>query len=190
METVAVPQLWLPIVLSAAWVLVISSVFHTVLQLHKGDCQLLPGEDAILDALRAQGVPPGNYMFPGCSSMKEMCSEEMIAKQNRGPVGYMAVLPSRPFNIGKSLGQWFIYALIVSFFVAYICSFNRAAGADFRSVFRLAGTVAVVAYALSDIPASIWKAQPWRITAKFMFEGVVYGLGTGAVFAWLWPAGA
>ena len=33
---------------------------------------------------------------------------------------------------------------------------------------------------------SIWKGQGWKITAKFIFDGVVYGLVTAGVFGWLW----
>ncbi len=34
---------------------------------------------------------------------------------------------------------------------------------------------------------SIWKGQPWSVTIKMMFDGLVYGLFTAGVFGWLWP---
>jgi hypothetical protein len=37
---------------------------------------------------------------------------------------------------------------------------------------------------------SIWKGQAWSITAKFVFEGVVYSVVTAGTFGWLWPEAA
>ena len=58
--------------------------------------------------------------------------------------------------------------------------------------FRLTGTVAVLGYTVIYIPTSIWKGPAWSTTAKFILAGVIYGLVTGAVFAWLgnWGAAA
>ena len=47
---------------------------------------------------------------------------------------------------------------------------------------------AFLAYGLSNVTDSIWKGVPWSITAKFLFDGLLYGLTTGAIFAALWPA--
>src|SRR5687768_16961201 len=97
---VPLSELWLPIVLSAVFVFVVSSLIHMVLQIHKGDCKKLAGEEKVLDALRSTGVQPGEYMFPGCNSMKEMSSPEMAAKYKQGPVGYLVVMPPGGPSIG------------------------------------------------------------------------------------------
>ena len=60
----SLPTLWLPILLSAVFVFVASSLVHMVLQLHKNDYRKLPAEDELLDALRRTNTPPGQYMFP------------------------------------------------------------------------------------------------------------------------------
>ncbi len=57
-------------------------------------------------------------------------------------------------------------------------------------VFRTTAAVAVLGYAVSNIPDSIWKGVTWEITAKFVFDGVIYGLLTALAFCWLWPAAA
>jgi hypothetical protein len=57
-------------------------------------------------------------------------------------------------------------------------------------VFRLTGAAAVLGFSLSYIPDSIWKGLSWGTTLKFAFDGLLYGLATGAVFAWLWPIAA
>ena len=56
------------------------------------------------------------------------------------------------------------------------------------SVFRIAGTVAILGYAFSNVTDSIWKSISWGTTCKFVVDGIVYGLVTAATFAWLWPA--
>ncbi|MCI0651739.1 MAG: hypothetical protein L0Z55_07635 [Planctomycetes bacterium] len=188
--SVPLVDLWIPIIAAAVAVFVVSSIIHMVLPIHRGDFKKLPGEAAVLEAMRTQGVQPGSYMFPCAGSMKEMCTPEMTAKMNQGPVGNMTVLPSGPFSMGKSLLQWFVYSVVIGVFVAYIAGLGLARGADFMAVFRFTGAAAVLGYALSNVCDSIWKGVSWGITAKFIFDGVLYGLATGAVFGWLWPAAA
>ena len=67
-------DLWLPVLLSAVFVFVASSVLHMVLPIHRSDYQKLAGEAEVLEAMRAQSVQPGGYMFPCAGSMKEMSS--------------------------------------------------------------------------------------------------------------------
>jgi len=181
-------DLWLPIALSAVFVFVVSSVIHMCLPVHKGDFKKLPGEESILEAMRAQGVQPGEYMFPCAASMKDMCSPEMVEKLNRGPVGYLSVTRNGPFSMGKSLLQWFLFSLLVGVFVAYIASIGLARGAATMEVFRLVASAGILGYAVTQVPNSIWKGLSWKITAKFIFDGILYGLATAAAFAWLWPA--
>lgn len=185
---VALLDLWLPILLSAVFVFVVSSVIHMALPIHKGDYKKLPGEAKVLDAMRGESVQPGSYMFPCCESMKDMGSPEMIDRLNKGPVGFLTVIPNGPMAMGKSLTQWFLFSLVISVFAAYIGTFSLNAGAEYMTVFRLTGTIAVLGYAISNVTDSIWKGVSWGITAKFFFDGVAYGLVTAGTFAWLWPS--
>jgi hypothetical protein len=187
---VSLTELWLPILLSAVFVFIASSIIHMALPIHKADCSRLPGEEKVLAELRAQGILPGDYAFPHAGSMKNMGSPEMIAKYEAGPVGFVTVMPSGPPAIGRSLVQWFLYSIVLGFFVAYIAGFSLPRSSDFMAVFRLTGTAAILGYALSHIPDSIWKGRSWLSTFKHILDGVVYGLVTGAAFAWLWPGTA
>ncbi len=54
-------------------------------------------------------------------------------------------------------------------------------------VFRFAGTTAFLGYAAGEPIVSIWKGQPWGMTAKHVLDGLIYALLTGGVFGWLWP---
>ena len=180
-------DLWLPILLSAAAVFIVSSFLHMVIPIHKNDYATLPGEANVLEAMRAQGVKPGQYAFPRPSSMKEMGSPEMIAKYNEGPVGFMHVMPSSPPAMGKLLTQWFLFSILISIFAAYIAGLTLSRGSDYMVVFRITSTVAALGYGFAQISESIWKGQKMSTTLKFIFDGIIYGLVTGGVFGWMWP---
>ena len=173
---VTLTALWLPILLAAVFVFVVSSVVHMVLPHHKSDYVKIDREDEVLAELLDKGVLPGEYMFPMPASMADMKSPEMQEKYRTGPVGWLTVMPAGGWNMGKSLGQWFLFSVLVSLLVAYVGSVSLEAGAEFISVFRLTATVAFLGYAVGDIPNSVWKGVRWSVTAKFIFDGVIYGL--------------
>ncbi len=180
-------DLWLPILLSSVFVFIVSSIMHMAIPIHKGDYKKLPEEEKILEAMRTHGVSPGQYAFPRADSMKEMGTPEMIEKCEKGPVGFITVVRSGKPGMGKSLVQWFLYSVLISIFVGYVAKLALAAGADYGTVFRVTGTIAILAYGVGQFHDSIWKGQPWGITMKFLFDGVVYGLVTAGTFGWLWP---
>jgi hypothetical protein len=182
-------DLWLPILLSAVAVFVVSSVIHMALQYHKADYKRMSDEDSVMAALRAQGLTQGEYMFPSCGSMAEMNSPEMVAKRKLGPVG-MAIIMRGDFSMGRCLLQWFLYCVLISIVVAYLGTLALPRGAAASTVFRFTGAAGVLGYAFSSFTNSIWKGIAWSTTWKFLFDGVLYALATGAVFAWLWPAAA
>lgn len=180
-------ELWLPILLAAVFVFIVSSVIHMALPIHKGDHKKLKNEDAVLEAMRANAVEPGAYMFPCAGSMKEMGAPEMIEKLKRGPVGWLTVVAPGGFSIGKSLVWWFVFCLIVGVLVAYVGWHALGAGANYRAVFRVTGTAAILGYAVGHFHDSIWKGARWGTTGKFILDGIIYGLVTAGTFGWLWP---
>jgi hypothetical protein len=184
---VPIHALWLPILLSAVIVFVASSIIHMALPVHKSDYRKLPDEAKVLDTLRASGVTPGReYRFPFCT-MKEMKSPEGIEKFKRGPVGLLVVMPNGAMNIGKFLGQWFLYCVVVSIFTAYLTGRTRLPGTEYLEVFRVAGCTAFIGYALAQAQNSIWRGVTWGVTLKHMLDGLIFGLLTGGTFGWLWP---
>ena len=181
-------ELWLPILLSAVFVFVASSILHMALPIHKSDCKQIANEAAVLEAMRSSGVQSGNYAFPWAASMKQMGSPEMTAKVESGPCGFLTVLPPGGWHMGKSLVWWFVFSLIVGTLVAYLSWHALDPGAAYLEVFRITGMAAVLAYAVGHFHESIWKGVSWSTTGKFIFDGVVYGLVTAGTFGWLWPA--
>jgi hypothetical protein len=181
-------DLWLPVLLSSIFVFIVSSIIHMVLPIHKRDFKKLPAEEELLGEMRKKGVTGGEYALPCAGSMKEMSSPEMIEKYKKGPVGFLTILPSGPPAIGKSLVQWFVYSLLVGLFVAYVARLGLDPGESTVTVFRVTGTAAILGYALTYIPNSIWKGVPWGTTTRYILDGVIYGLITAATFCVLWPA--
>lgn len=178
--------LWLPIVLSAIFVFIASSIMHMFLPYHRGDYRKLPEEEKVLASLRGLGLTKGLYIFP-YSTQKEMKSPAMVEKYKQGPVGMMTLLASEPPAMPKFLAQWFGYCLLIGIFVAYLTAHTVAPGAPYLAVFRVAGTVAFMAYGLGHLSNGIWRGQTWSMTIKEVIDGLVYGLLTAGTFGWLWP---
>jgi hypothetical protein len=183
---VPLTALWLPIILAAVIVFITSSIMHMVLPYHRGDYKRLPDEDRVSAAIRAAGVTPGLYMFPH-TTHQEMKSPAAQEKFRQGPVGTMTVRPSGPVVMGKFMGQWFLFCLVVAFFTAYLTGHTVAPGANYLVVFRVAGTAAFMAFGLGNLANGIWKGEPWGMVIKEVIDGLVYGLLTAGVFGWLWP---
>jgi ABC-type antimicrobial peptide transport system permease subunit len=74
--------LWLPILLSAAIVFVVSSVIHMLSPWHKSDYPQAPNEDKLRDAVRPLNIPPGDYMVPRAATREELRTPEFAAKMN------------------------------------------------------------------------------------------------------------
>jgi len=186
---VSLADLWLPILTAAVFVFLVSSVMHMCIPIHKSDYEELPDEDRVKDSLREAGVGPGAYVFPHCESMKDLGTPETLEKFKKGPVGFMIIQPNGPPTMGKALGQWFVFTIVISVFVAYLGSLSGlAVGADGMAVFRFTATVAFLGYGMGSVCDSIWKGIAWVVTAKFLFDGALYALATGAAFMWLWPS--
>jgi hypothetical protein len=184
---ISVIDLWLPIVASAVAVFLASWLLHMLLTYHKKDYKPLPNEAELMEAMRRAGVSRGSYVFPHCPNPKDMGSPEMKKKYEAGPVGMMSVWPSGVPNMGKMLGLWFFFCILVSSFVACLAGRVLAPGAVPEAVCWLTGGMAFLAYCLAEFVGPIWKGQTWSATLKLMIDGLVYAVVTGGVFAWLWP---
>lgn len=185
---VAITSLWIPILVSAVLVFVASSIIHMLLKYHHSNLARVPDEDGLRAAVRPFAIPPGDYSVPHMTGAGDLKSSEYAAKLEEGPVIVMTVMPNRMFNMGKSLGLWFAYCLVVGIFAAYVAGRGLGPGADYLTVFRIVGTVAFLGYGFAMLQDSIWFARKWSSTGKFLFDGLVYALLTAGVFGWLWPS--
>lgn len=172
-------DLWMPIVLSAVFVWIASSIMHMVLPHHKSELQGLEDESKLVDAIK--GVQAGQYMFPW-GTMEDMKNPEFIEKMKKGPSGVLTIWPG-PSNMGRNLGLMFVFYLVVGVFVAYVGSHTLAADDEYLRTFRVIGTMAFMAYGLGFIPIIIWFGFKgfWTYT----FDALIYALLTAGTFGWL-----
>ena len=183
---VALTALIVPILVSAVLVFLASSLVHMVLPWHKGDYPKMPNEDKVMDALRPLNIPPGDYMVPRASDMKDMKSPEFKAKFAKGPV-FMMTMMDGSMNMGPQFIRWFLFSVVVGIFSAYVASHTLPAGAGYRGVFRIVGVVTFCSYAMASWPMSIWYKRAWRITITGNIDALLYACLTAGTFGWLWP---
>lgn len=179
--------LWLPVLFSAVAVFILSFILHMVLPWHRGDFPTIPNEEAVMDALRPLAIPPGEYMVPRPSSGADMKSPAFLEKMNRGPVFMLRMLPNGMTPLGKFLGQWFIYLIIVAWLAGHVALVALHDHTSAHDVFHTVGLSSFMGYALALAQNSIWYRRSWKVTLKSILDGLLYGIVTGLIFAWLWP---
>ena len=179
--------LGLPILLSAVFVFVVSSLIHMASPWHKNDYPALGGQDRVMDALRPFSIRPGDYFLPRPSTRAELRSSEFSETMKKGPVIIMTVLPNGPVSMGRNLVLWFGYSLVVGVFAAYVAGRALPPGTPYLQVFRFAGVTAFLGYALALWQLSIWYRRAWSTTIKATVDGLIYALLTAGTFGWLWP---
>ena len=181
-------QLWLPIIVSSVVIFFVSFLLHMVVKHHNTDFSQIPDEARIMSEIGKSNIPAGDYVFPFAKDEKERNSQEYKTKYEKGPVAIITVYPKGPMSMSSNLIGWFVYSLVVGVFAAYIAGHALAPGAHYLSVFRFAGCTAFIGYSLALVHDSIWFRRKWSTTIKYMFDGLIYGLVTGGIFGWLWPA--
>lgn len=179
--------LWLPILLSAVFVFIVSSIIHMVLPWHKNDFPKLSNQDQIMDALRPFALPPGDYMIPRADNMQQMSSSEFAEKMKRGPRLMFTVMRGDSFGMGKNLVMWFLYSALIAFCAAYVAGRALPAGANYLRVFQLIGATAFMGFSLGLWQMSIWYSRSWVITIKATIDGLIYAMVMAGTFGWLWP---
>jgi hypothetical protein len=184
--TVSPLDLWLPIIVASVIVFIASFISWMVLPFHKKDFRKLKDEEALFKTLAAMDAEPGMYMFPSCDDPSRMKDPEYKKQWLAGPHGSILLCPAAP-NFGRNLLLVFVFYLVLSFFVAYLASFTVTADAGFGHVMRVTGTAAVLGYVFAAIPNAIFFGKPLRATVLDAIDGIVYGVLTGMIFAWMWP---
>lgn len=184
---VLLAELWMPIAVATVLVFFASFMAWMVLPHHRSDWKRVPDEDGLVKELRRQGAGQGQYSFPHCESPAAMKDQAWQAKMKEGPTGMLIVnAPGGP-AMGKSLTLYFFYCLVISTVTAYVAGRTLGPGAHYLAVFRVAGTVAMLAYAGAVPVGAIWFGRSWSSALKEILDGIVFGLLTAGAFGWLWP---
>ncbi len=179
----SIPELWLPILVSAIIVFVASAIVWMVLPWHKSDFKKLPDEESARHALKGLGT--GLYMIPYCMDPAELKDEAMQRKYIDGPQGFVTVAGNGLPRMGPKLAASFVYYAGVGVACAYMVSRTLSADSAYAEVFRIAGTTAFLAYGLAYLQDSIWFSRPWSLSAKSLLDAFIYALLTGGTFGWL-----
>ncbi len=132
-------SLWLPILLSAVLVFVASYVIHMASPWHKSDYPKLPNEDAFRSAVGPLNLLEGDYMIPRPSNREDLKSAEFLNKVQQGPNVVMTVMPNGPFSMGRNMGLWFVYIVVVEIFAAYVAGRALPPATEYLQVFRFHG---------------------------------------------------
>lgn len=184
---VTIMSLWLPILLSAVIVFIISSIIHMFLGYHNSDFRKIPDEDGIMNALRPFNIQPGDYVMPFAGSSKAMKDPEFMSRMEKGPVSLMTIMTNGKPNMGGSMILWFLYLIIVGIIAAYVAGRALTPEAHYLAVFRFVGVTAFACYSIALLQNSIWYRRNWGATLKSIFDGLIYALVTAGTFGWLWP---
>jgi len=181
-------DLWLPILIATIVLFFLSFFFWALLPHHFGDHKKLPDEDAFMDFLRSQNVPPGNYIYPCAQKASEQHSKENVEKYTTGPRGLLDVyeMPNMAVNLSKTI-LYFLVTVSTIAYITHVACPPASENLDFMRVFRISGTIAILTYATSNILHRVWfKKRVWTE----IVDGIIYGLVLGLIFAsfWSYPA--
>ena len=180
-------QILIPVVLSAVAVFMASSVSHMLLPHHRNDFTKIPSEDGVMDAMRGFSPPLGDYIIPAPPGPNALKDPVYMEKVNKGPIMIMTVMPNRFGDMGKLLGLWFAYLLVVMALAGHATSRVLGFGASNRDVFHTIFLFVFAGMGLALAQNSIWWARKWSTTIKGMIDALVYAAIAGGVFVWLWP---
>ena len=180
-------ELWLPILVAAIAVHILSAILHMALPYHRKDYGGVPDENALLTALRGLAIPPGNYNLPYAGDGATARSPEVQQKMKEGPLALLRIRAGGSFNMAATLLQWFIYLLVVNVLIACLALHALSRDSSSTAVTATTGLAALLAYGAGQPIESIWFWRNWSTTAKNIFDAVLFGITTGLVFCWLWP---
>ena len=180
-------HLWLPTVLSAVAVFILSSIIHMVVPWHKNDYAKFPDEAGVLDALRGFSLAPGEYMAPRPTSRGEMSSPEFAEKVKRGPLVILNIQSGDSVSMGRPLILWLVYVLVVSALAGHVAFGTNADNPVPRYIFHTVALTSFLAYAAGLWQQTIWFRKPALTSFKSTFDGLIYAVTTGLIFMYFWP---
>ncbi|HYE03098.1 MAG TPA: hypothetical protein VD963_07665 [Phycisphaerales bacterium] len=210
-------HLWLPILLSGVGVWIASALAWMAIGHHKKDREAIPSEREFMDTITRLNIRPGNYGFPDFCQHGKLSPEErkkaMKALYDTHPQGLLRVWA--PTNMGANMLITFLFYLVTSAVIAYlgwaalphggsvalgagpgitgaegvrgVTGAGGAGNAMFWKVFQVLGTAGILAYCFASFPGDLWFQKKRRAMVMDWIDGIVFGLITGAIFAWLWP---
>ena len=159
-----------------------------VLKYHLKDMANMEKPDTVMDALRSQGINQGQYMFPECSGPECMKDPVWLERYNRGPKGFVFLLPPGPFSFGKALSLSFLFNLAISAFATgTLCCFVSQ-GLSLAAAPTYIAMVGFLGFGASSVWGPIWKASSVRVCLLELMDAGLYGIAMAAPFYFLLPS--
>jgi hypothetical protein len=181
------PQIWLPILLTAVFIFIASSLIHMAFKWHNSDYKKLPNEDEVRAAIRAGNPDPGMYVFPHCMDMKEMQGEAMKKKYNEGPIGFLTLRKNGVHSMGPMLLQWFLFTLLVAAVAGLLVLQCVGLHAHTHVAGHLVGMVTFLTYAGGSVSNGIWMGKSWGSVAKDVLDALIYATISAFTSIYFWP---
>ncbi len=179
--------LWLPILLGTFLAWIASMVVHMALKYHNHDYQKLDNEEAVMDAIRDGSPGKGFYGFPRVIDMADYKDEAVLARFDKGPVGFAIIGDNGMPNMGKLVGQQVSFFFIGILLIGYAASLALQPGEAYFDVFRTVMTIGFLAFGWASVPYSIWFGIPWAMTGRYFIDAVIYSAIVAGCFAGFWP---
>src|SRR3990167_4557638 len=164
------PQLWLPILATAIFVFIASSLIHMVFKWHNSDYRKIDKEDDVRAVVRASALNPGQYHFPHCNDMKDMQEPAQQQKYRDGPIGILTIIPNGMPNMGKMLGLWFVLNLLVAALAACLAVQSFTLQGNSNQAGHLVGITTFMAYSVGSISNAIWMGKTWSSVGKDLLD--------------------
>ena len=177
----------LPIVLASVAVFILSTIIHMAMPWHKSDYGIVPNDDAAIAAIQSLNLAPDDYAVPNPRLPFGGKNPNFIANFERGPAFHMTLIPPGGMHMGKYMGGWFGFNLLISAIAGWVTSSIVAPGGDTHAAFHFSAIITACSYGFGAWPLSIWYHRKWSTALKGTFDAILYGLTTGAVFMWMWP---
>jgi hypothetical protein len=180
-------SLVLPTVAAAFAVFVLSMIVHLAMPWHKSDFAIVPDHDAAIAAVQSLNLAPGDYAVPNVQLPGGGKNPDFIAHFERGPTFHLTMFPAGGMNMGKYMGSWFGFMLLIAVIAAWVTGSIVPPGGNSRAVFHYSAIITACSYGFGGWTLSIWYFRKWSTAFKGTFDAILYGLATGAIFMWLWP---
>ncbi len=176
--------LWLPIVLAAVGVFLVSAIVWMALPLHRKEYRKHERSEEVAEWIRRNQPAVGRYMIGWHPPGEDRKAAPATATSPRA----LLLVDYGPPNMGKSLGLWFVNLLVVSVLIGYVASVALPRGAAAIEVARVTFTAGLLAYGGGALPKAIWEGIPWSHVPAALVDALLYAAATAAVFAISWPA--
>jgi hypothetical protein len=165
----------LGVVLAAVVLFAWGTVFWMFTGLGSYICKGVPNESALMDAVKAQNLPDGNYVlpFPDEAAIKSQDPKAMEAFAEKARQGPLVRLQYRsagdaPMSL-PTFGMGFVHMLISSSLVAILLCLAGANLPSFLARWLFVVTLGVFAAVNIHLANPIWFQHPWTPSLMLAF---------------------